>query len=132
MSRTWFLQRGLALMLALPLLLAACDGKVSTMTLPDPPAPLTRPGEYAFGDDVAAADERLAQRAGAALGSHPGRPREVHYVAPAGTDFAKLRQFYAAQAREGGWAEARSLGATLRPGEGGFGFTRGDQAFTLV
>ncbi|WP_419814401.1 hypothetical protein [Glacieibacterium sp.] len=126
-----FRWRRLALLLAGPLLLSACDDKASTMTLPDPPAPLTRPAEYSFGDHVAAADERLAKRAGVALGN-PGRPREVHYVAPAGTDFDAIRQSYAARARDGGWAEARTLALTLRPGEGGFGFTRGDQAFALV
>lgn len=100
--------------------------------LPDPPAPLSQPAEYAFGDRIAAADERLAARVADALGQKYGRPREARYVAPAVADLVTLQRFYAARARKGGWIETSAVAAALRPGEGGFGFTQGDRALAII
>lgn len=111
-------------------LMAACAPDAPT-ALPDPPAPIERPAEYAFGDDVAAREERVLRRVTDALGAG-GRPRETRFVAPAGYDLAQLERFYAAQAEAGGWAPVTALASALDRGAGGVAYTRDGETVALV
>lgn len=117
--------------LPLALTIAACD-RDTVMTLPDPPAPLTRTAEYAWGDRVAAAEERMKTRVAAALAARFGRPRETLYTVRAGSDPAAVQSWYAERARDAGWTELPAIPSALRPGEGGFGFAQGDRALAIL
>ncbi len=101
------------------------------MTLPDPPAPIIRPAEYAFGDQVASAEEHLVGQVDQLLRTRFGKPVEAHLTAPAATDFAALRRWYAERAR--GWQPLPEVEGAAKAGRGqGFGFSHGDQAFVMV
>ncbi|MGY4397502.1 hypothetical protein ACVWZA_002696 [Sphingomonas sp. UYAg733] len=114
------------------LTLAACNQKEPViMTLPDPPAPIVRPAEYAFGDQVASAEEHLVGQIDQALRARFGKPAETHLTAPAGTDFAAVRHWYGERAQR--WQPLPDVEGAARAGGGhGFGFTHGDQAFVMI
>ena len=101
------------------------------MTLPDPPAPIVRPAEYAFGDHVASVEEHLVGQVDQSLRSRFGKPAEAHLTAPAGTDFAAIRRWYGERAKE--WQALPEIETVARAGGGqGFGFSRDGQAFVLL
>jgi hypothetical protein len=114
------------------LMLAACGAREPTaMTLPDPPAPIARPAEYAFGDHVASVEEKLVGQVDRSLRDRFGKPAEAHLTAPAGTDFAATRRWYEGQAS--GWQALPQVETVARAGGGqGFGFSRDGQAFVLL
>ncbi len=89
------------------------------MTLPDPPAPIVRPAEYAFGDHVANAEEHLVGQIDQSLRGRFDKPAEAHLAAPADTDFAAVRRWYGERA-EGVAGIARCRGG--RPGRWRTGF----------
>jgi hypothetical protein len=114
------------------LALAGCGAKEpSAMVLPDPPAPIERPAEYAFGDTVAAQEERLAGDVDRVLRTRFGKPIETHLTAPAGTDFAAISRWYGEKAQ--GWQPLPEVATMAKAGGGsGFGFAQGDHALVLL
>lgn len=101
------------------------------MTLPDPPAPIARPAEYAFGDQVASVEEHLIGQVDQSLRGRFGKPIEEHLAAPAGTDFAAILHWYGERAK--GWQALPEIEAVARVRGGrGFGFSRDGQAFVLL
>ena len=113
--------------------LAGCNAEPDrAVPLPDPPAPVARPAEYPFGDAVASAENRAANRVAALLGPRFGRQQETHFAAPAGTDFSGLHRWYDERARAAGWRPLEELGGKLGPTEQAFGYQRNGAAFVLL
>lgn len=104
--------------------------------LPDPPAPFFQPAENDLGtegyaeatDAVQSARDLVAQ---AAPGLE-GRPDTVSWRAPAGSDPASLRDWYAQRAAAAGWKPVDGFGGRLRQNSDGFAFTAPGRAFALV
>jgi len=120
-----------------PLLFAVACAPVSSVTdLPDPPAPLERPAEYAFGSSTRAEDANAERDASAivarAVSGSKGKPRVRYWTAPEDFDLAGLRSTYDAQARAGGWTAVERFGEQLGPGRAGFAYVAGDRAFALI
>lgn len=113
------------------LLAAGCTDK-APMTLPDPPAPITQPAEYAFGDAIAGADDRAAAAAQDLLRPRFGGGQERNLVAPAGTDFTTVARWYDARAQEAGWEPIADFAERLGSGRRGFAYSSGTRAFALV
>lgn len=114
------------------LAVAACGGQAEdAMSLPDPPAPVTRPADAPFGDSAAAADEKLSAEIDRMLRPRFGKPTEQHFAAPVDVDLAALERFYLGEAD--GWQPLPDVAAAAQAGGGaGFGFTKGRQAFVLL
>jgi hypothetical protein len=113
------------------LMLVACQKEPTAMTLPDPPAPIVRPAEYAFGDHIASAEEHLVGQIDQSLRGRFDKPVEAHLSAPAETDFAAVRRWYGERAE--GWQALPDVEAAARAGGGqGFGFARDGQAFVML
>lgn len=108
------------------LLLAACSG--SAAPVPEPPGWLERPAEYAWGDTVASADNRLARHVHGALRRTYGRPSETHYVARNAAALRGLKDWYAARIGDG-WTP---LPLPFLPPDRGFGFTDGRRALVFA
>ncbi|AWB25753.1 hypothetical protein DA075_33515 [Methylobacterium currus] len=102
------------------------------VTLPDPPAPIARPAEYAFGDVIASLDNRAAKAAQDALRPSFGRGIEVTLIAPASTNFTALARWYETRAQEAGWQPIADFTARLGRGRHGFAYSRGERAFAMV
>lgn len=113
------------------ILAAGCTDK-APMTLPDPPAPIAQPAEYAFGDAIASADNRAAAAAQDLLRPRFGGGQERNLVAPAGTDFAAITRWYDARAQEAGWEPVAGFADRLGSGRHGFAYATGTRAFALV
>ncbi|MBB5760154.1 hypothetical protein HNR00_004900 [Methylorubrum rhodinum] len=114
------------------LMIAASCTNIRPTRLPDPPPPIVRPAEYAFGDTIAALDNRAAGSAQDLLRPTYGRGDELSLLAPAGTDFAVLARWYEARAQETGWRPVEDFTARLGRGRHGIAYASGQQAFALI
>lgn len=97
---------------------------------PDPPATLTLPEEYAWGDSVAGQDQRLARAILAKLGPAYGKARETNFVAETVHVVETLEAAY--REKLGDEWTPLSLDGSFRPGEGGFAFSRDAQAIAVA
>lgn len=121
-----FVPRPIAAVL-LGVAVTAC-GSATTGAIPDPPATLRQPAEYAWGDVVASADNRLAGHVVAlvACGARPSS--EIHYVGADDGAVADLQRWY----RDRLGSDWRPQQLAFSPGEAGFGFANGGQRFVVA
>ena len=115
-------------LIAAAVLSACMDG--GEAKVPDPPPTLAMPDEYAWGDEVAARDDRMARHVTRHLGDRFGQARETHYVAADAAQRRALEDWYRARLGEE-WKPAPLDGA-FGPGEHGFGFARGDDVLVVA
>lgn len=110
---------------------AMIGGCSAPARVPDAVPPmLQRPAEYAWGDPVAARDDRLARHVTRALSADHGQASELHLIAPDGAAIEQSRSWYRSQLGQG-WAPL-PLESVLEPGEAGYGFANGRAAIVVA
>lgn len=114
------------------MVLAACSKAPSRMSVPNPPATLTLPAEYAFGDTIGAADAAAIAHVIDSLQPHFGHPKVTRYTAPRETDFTALRAHYDVQAIAAGWQPMPYVGRGLPANEQAIGYQADGTAFAVV